>query len=51
MEPPSTEFTKEGHSMQTSQDPEIRYDPVPGYRPAFFGMLLLAAAYLAYLFL
>ncbi len=30
---------------------EINYDPVPGYRPAFFAILAVAAGYLVYAFL
>lgn len=29
---------------------EIRYDPVPGFRPVFFTVLIVAALYLGYLF-
>ncbi len=37
-------------SFQERHDQEIRYDPVPGYRPAFFLLLCLAVAYLVYVF-
>lgn len=30
---------------------EIKYDPVPGYRPVFFLLLLVSAGYLAWIFL
>ena len=30
---------------------EIRYDPVPGFRPAFFLIMALATLYLGFIFL
>jgi hypothetical protein len=29
---------------------EIRYDPVPGFRPAFFTVMIVASIYLGYVF-
>ena len=29
---------------------EIRYDPVPGFRPVFFTVMILASLYLGYVF-
>jgi len=29
---------------------EIRYEPVPGFRPAFFTVMIIASLYLGYVF-
>jgi hypothetical protein len=29
---------------------EIRYDPVPGFRPVFFTVMIIASLYLGYVF-